>query len=60
MSTIHEASDAQNTVIRLCKHPAITSSSAKTARKPFKGQNEMLLPIPSQINDYNHNMGMVD
>ena len=60
MSTIHEASSTQNTVSRLRKRPTITSSSAKTARKPFKGRDEAYLDIPAQIDDYNHQMGAVD
>jgi hypothetical protein len=60
MSTIHEASDPQNTVIRLRKRPKSTSTSAKTARKPFGDRPTKKLPIPKLIDDYNHNMNAVD
>jgi hypothetical protein len=60
MSTIHEASTTQNTVNRLCLRPAETSTSAKTSKVPFQGKDKAYLDIPAQVDDYNHNIGMVD
>ena len=47
-------------VERLRRQPAKTSTSAKTAREPFKGQSTMKLEIPHIIDQYNHNMNGVD
>jgi hypothetical protein len=60
MSTIHEASTTENTVNRLRRRPAATSTSAKTSRVPFQGKHEAYLDIPALVDDYNHNMGAVD
>jgi hypothetical protein len=60
MSTIHEASDTKNHVIRNRKRPALTSTSAKTARKPFGNEVRKDLPIPKLIDDYNRRMNGVD
>jgi hypothetical protein len=60
MLTIYEAFDIQNTVNRLRKRLATTSTFAKTARAAFKSQDEAWMEIPSQVDDYNHEMGAVD
>jgi hypothetical protein len=60
MSTIHKASTIQNTVNRLHQRLAATSTLAKTSRVPFQGKDEAYLDIPAQVDDYNHNMCMVD
>jgi hypothetical protein len=60
MSTIHEASDMQNIIIRIRKRPKITSTFAKTAQKPFENKAIKKLPIPKLINNYNHNINAVD
>jgi hypothetical protein len=60
MSTIHEASDATTTVVQNRKRLSETSTSAKTARKPFGNDVRKDLPIPKLIDDYNHHMGYVD
>jgi hypothetical protein len=60
MSKIRKASDAQNTVVCERKKPTATSTSAKTARKPFGPKHRMELEILGQVDDYNHKMGYVD
>jgi hypothetical protein len=50
----------QNTVMRNRKRPTATSTSAKTARKPFGDQPRKELPIPKLIDDYNHKMNSID
>ncbi len=42
------------------KRPSTTSTSAKTARKPFGSSAQKELPIPIFIDEYNHSMGHVD
>jgi Transposase IS4 len=56
LSTTHETGQDQ-VVIRHRKRPALTSTSAKTARKAFGSEPEKDLPIPKFIDDYNHYMG---
>jgi hypothetical protein len=60
MSTIYEASNAQNTVVQERKRPRAASTSAKTARKPFVDQHCKKLSILGQADDCNHKMGYVD
>ena len=45
---------------KLRRQPTSTSTSAKTARKPFNGQPRKLLPIPKLIDEYNNHMNGVD
>jgi hypothetical protein len=59
LSTTHETGPDQ-IVVRHRKRPATTSTSAKTARKPFGSESEKDLPIPKFVDDYNHYMGYVD
>jgi hypothetical protein len=59
LSTTHETGPDQ-IVVRHRKRPATTSTSAKTARKPFGSESEKNLPIPKFVDDYNHYMGYVD
>jgi hypothetical protein len=59
LSTTHETGLDQ-IVIRHRKRPTTTSTSAKTARKPFGSEPEKDLPIPKFVDDYNHYMGYVD
>ena len=42
------------------KRPSTTSTSAKTARKPFGDNPRALLDIPDFDDGYNHHMGYVD
>jgi hypothetical protein len=46
--------------MKLRHRPAKTSTSAKTARAPFEGQPEKVLPIAEIIDSYNHHMNGVD
>ena len=57
LSTTHGMAD---TIMRKWKRPSTTSTSAKTARKPFGAHSQMELPIPIFIDHYNHCMGQVD
>jgi hypothetical protein len=45
---------------RLRRQPGKTSTSARTARAPFKGQPLKMLQIPCLIDAYNHHMNGVD
>jgi hypothetical protein len=47
-------------VVRNRKRPSSTSTSAKTARKPFGSESRKDLPIPDFVDGYNHNMNHVD
>ena len=53
-------SDPNIMVIQNRKRPSLTSSSAKTARKPFGSEPRKDLPIPKFVDDYNHLMNQVD
>lgn len=57
MSTVDEGKEL---VERLRKRPSETSTSAKTARKPFGDQAMKKLLIPAFDDNYNHGMGYVD
>src|SRR5450432_4862429 len=54
------SSDPNSIIIRNWKRPSSTSSSAKTARKPFGSEPRKDLPIPKFVDDYNHLMNQVD
>jgi hypothetical protein len=54
------SSDEISMVIRNRKRPSTTSTSAKTARKPFGSEPRKDLPIPKFVDDYNHLMNQVD
>ena len=48
-------------VIRRRRRPKLTSSKAKTARKPFaEDEHEKELPLHRFLDDYNHHMNHVD
>jgi hypothetical protein len=53
-------SDPNIMVIQNRERPSLTSSSTKTARKPFGSEPRKDLPIPKFVNDYNHLMNQVD
>jgi len=55
--TVHRADDY---VMRPRRRPALTSTNAKMARKPFGSETQKELEIPRYIDDYNHNMNSVD
>ena len=57
MSTVDDGSQVTQ---KLRKRPSETSSSAKTSRVPFQGQERALLDIPAFDDSYNHGMGYVD
>jgi hypothetical protein len=57
MSTYWEASKK---VLSLRKRPKLSSSKAKTARKPFGDLHEKEMWIPELYDAYNHQMGAVD
>lgn len=59
LSTINDAT-TESMVIRNRKRPGSTSTSAKTARKPFGSQPRKDLPIPKFVDNYNHYMNQVD
>jgi hypothetical protein len=59
LSTTHETGPDQ-IVVRHRKWPATTSTSAKTACKPFGSESEKDLPILKFVDDYNHYMSYVD
>ena len=52
--------DQSGLVSRLRKRPKLTSSRAKTSRKPFGDLYQKLLEIPLVADKYNHHMGAVD
>jgi hypothetical protein len=60
MSTVHELSTPENSVLRLRKRLAASSTSAKTARAAFHGKDRINMLIPNLVDDYNHNMNGVD
>lgn len=47
-------------VVRARKRPSETSTKAKTAQAPFGNDAVKDLPVPSFIDEYNHNMNHVD
>jgi hypothetical protein len=57
MSTVY---DGKKKVWSLRRRPKETSTSAKTARKPFGNQTTKRLEIPDAYNQYNHNMLAID
>jgi hypothetical protein len=57
MSTVY---DANGRVTSIRKRPKATSTSAKTARKPFGDQVTKELEIPEPYYAYNHYMNGVD
>ena len=57
MTTVH---DAKGRVTCVRKRPKATSTSAKTARKPFGDQTTRELEIPEPYHAYNHSMNGVD
>lgn len=57
-STIHTGFESD--IIRARKRPSETSTKAKTARVPFGDDPVKDLPVPSFIDEYNHNMNHVD
>jgi hypothetical protein len=57
MSTYWEA---DKKVLSLRKRPKLSSSKAKTARKPFGDLHEKEMWIPELYDAYNHQMGPVD
>jgi hypothetical protein len=59
LSTTHEIGPDQ-IVVQHRKQPATTSTSAKTAHKPFGMESEKDLLIPKFVDDYNHYIGYVD
>ena len=52
--------DAEEAIERLRRRPKLTSSKAKTSRKPFGDMARKALKIPIIFNEYNFNMGAVD
>jgi hypothetical protein len=60
ISTIHEAYNAQNTVVRKRKRPTATLTSVKTAKKLFGLNYHPKLEIIEQVDDYNRKIGYVD
>ena len=54
MSTIHTVHKVDDTVIRLQRRPAETSTNAKNAQAAFQGEAQAELPVPKIINDYNY------
>ena len=52
--------DGDQKVLRLRKRPKLSSSKAKTARKPFGGEPTKMMEIPQVYDAYNHQMGAVD
>ena len=58
LSTRYDGSESP--VKKLRRQPAKTSTSARTARVPFEGQSQKVLPIPKIIDAYNHHMNGVD
>ena len=57
MTTAYNLTD---TVIRSCKRPSSTSTSASITRSVFEDSPVKDLSIPAAINAYNHYMGGVD
>lgn len=60
MSTVHTVHQVDDTIMRLRRRPAETSTNAKNARAAFHGEARAQLPVPKFINDYNHSMNGVD
>ena len=52
--------DAEELITKLRKRPKLTSSKAKSSRKPFGSLARKVLDIPVLYDEYNHNMGAVD
>jgi hypothetical protein len=60
MSRVHELSLTESTEVWLRKRLGTTLTSAKTARKAFKGRNVMPIEITDIVDDYNYNINSVN
>lgn len=60
MSTVHTVHQVDDTVMRLRRRSAETSTNAKNAWTAFQGEARAELPIPKVIDDYNYSMNSVN
>ena len=60
MSTIHTVYEVDDTVIKLQKRSAETSTNAKNAQAAFQDEAQAELPVLKVINDYNYCINSVN
>ena len=60
LRTIHVIDGEGSRVLRDRRRPRETSTNSKKVREIFEGSSCKTIPIPTIVDDYNHNMGGVD